>query len=61
MATGSAFKAANNSFSFKTRPILLSDGLNFPIHLQIQTLNETRKKEIKNIENETSNNDTDAT
>jgi hypothetical protein len=33
MATGSAFKAANGSFSFKARPILLSDGLNVPVDL----------------------------
>lgn len=35
MATGSAFHAANGSFSFRARPILLSDGLNVPVYLTI--------------------------
>ncbi len=35
MATGSAFHAANGSFSFRARPILLSDGLNVPVDLTI--------------------------
>ena len=50
MATGSAFHAANGSFSFRARPILLSDGLNVPVSLTLQTLNETRKVEPKKVE-----------
>ena len=38
MATGSAFRAANGSYSFRARPVLLSDGLNFPIFISLETL-----------------------
>ena len=43
MATGAAFNGANFSSLFRARPILLSDGLNFPVNLVIRTLNESRK------------------
>jgi hypothetical protein len=51
MATGSAFHAANGSFQFRARPILLSDGLNMQVNLQIQTLNDSRKVETVQIKN----------
>jgi len=39
---GAAFNGANYSSLFKARPILLTDGLNFPINVVIRTLNESR-------------------
>ena len=48
MAMGAAFHGANFSSLFRARPILLSDGLNFPINLVIRTLNESRR--IKMVE-----------
>jgi len=40
MTKGASFFAANHSSVFKVRPILLTDGLNFPINVVIRTLNE---------------------
>ncbi len=40
MAKGAAFAAANYSSSFRVMPILMSDGLNVPINLEINTLDE---------------------
>ena len=61
MATGAAFHAANGSYSFRARPVILSDGLNTQVDLTIKTLNNTRNPkepevisevEVNNGENE---------
>lgn len=38
MAMGTSFLAASMSASFKTRPIFMNDGLNYPIYATIRTL-----------------------
>ena len=49
MATGAAFNGANFSSLFRARPILLSDGLNFPVNLVIRSLNEAEKSYYKSL------------
>jgi len=48
MAKGAAFHAANFSASFRVRPVKLSDGLNVPVQLHIETLEGG--EEIRSVE-----------
>jgi len=52
MTKGASFFAANFSSSFRTRPILLSDGLNVPVNLEIVSLDENNEPDLEALHKE---------